>query len=296
VAAAIQIDPIRVLRQHAWKIAAAAVIGVAIGGVAQVVCEFTYPLYSDTVLFELQQSPDEATDVTSRDDRTEETVERAGQTEAAKIVSRELLMKAMNNRDIEQTKWSEHYRDNSDRFVAEDAVDDLEDELAAGHQRRTNYVSLTWSTHVPSDVPIVLNRIADTYIAVKKAADDEKFEANRQTFDKQLKDLDAQLLSLAKEVGKFVSDHNMTSTNEERNEMLLARPSRSRPWRRAARRRPKRRWKVVLSLRPTISAPPRRTHRCSARTALCRRLALRRRLIARSSVLIMRRFARSRLR
>ena len=222
VAAAIQIDPIRVLRQHAWKIAAAAVIGVAIGGVAQVVCEFTYPLYSDTVLFELQQSPNEATDVTSRDDRTEESVERAGQTEAAKIVTRELLMKAMNNRDIEQTKWSEYYRDSSDRFVAEDAVDDLEDELAAGHQRRTNYVSLTWSTHVPSDVPIVLNRIADTYIAVKKAADDEKFEANRQTFDKQLKDLDAQLLSLAKEVSKFVSDNNMTSTNEERNEMLLA--------------------------------------------------------------------------
>ena len=126
--AAPQIDQLRVLRQHAWKIAASAVIGVGIGGVAQVVCELVYPLYSETVLFELQSAPEQATDVTSRDERTEETVERAGQTEAGRMVSRELLLKALNHRDIEETQWSRGYRDDSDRFVAEDAVDDLEDE------------------------------------------------------------------------------------------------------------------------------------------------------------------------
>ncbi len=220
--AAPQIDPLRVLRQHAWKIAASAVIGVGIGGVAQVVCELVYPLYSETVLFELQSAPEQATDVTSRDERTEETVERAGQTEAGRMVSRELLLKALNHRDIEETQWSRGYRDDSDRFVAEDAIDDLEDELGVGHRRRTNFVALSWSTHVPADVPVVLNRIADTYVAVKKAADDQKYEANRQTFDKQLKDIDSQITSLGKEISKFVTEKSMTSTNEERNEMLVA--------------------------------------------------------------------------
>jgi polysaccharide biosynthesis transport protein len=221
-AAAPQIDPIRVLRQNSWKIGASVVAGLVFGAVATVVCDFVYPLYSDTVLFELQVSPEESTDVISRDDRTEESVERVGQTEAARMLSRELLLKAMNHRDIEQTKWSEWYLDDSGRFVPEDAVDDLEEELSAGHRRRTNYVQLAWSTHVGADVPIVLNRIADTYIATKRAADDAKFEANRATFAKQLNDLDAQLSSLGKEIAKFVTDRNMTSTNEERNEMLLA--------------------------------------------------------------------------
>lgn len=220
--AAPQIDPIRVIRQNTWQIGASALAGLAFGAVATVVCDIVYPLYSDTVLFELQVSPEESTDVTTRDDRTEESVERAGQTEAARILSRDLLLKAMNHRDIEQTKWSEWYLDESGRFVPEDAVDDLEDELSAGHRRRTNYVSLSWSTHVAADVPIVLNRIAETYIATKRASDDAKFEANRATFAKQLNDLDAQLSSLGKEISKFVTDRNMTSTNEERNEMLLA--------------------------------------------------------------------------
>ena len=216
-----QIDPIRVLRQNAWKLVAAAVVGVGLGGAAHVVSDFVYPLYSETVLFELQVSPEEATDGTSRDDRTEEAVERVGQTEAGRLLSREILLKAMNHRDIEQTKWSEWYLDDSGRFVPEDAVDDLEEELSAGHRRRTNYFALSWSTHVAADVPVVLNRIAETYIATKKATDDQKFEANRQNFARQLADLDAQLSSLGKEIAKFVTDRNMTSTSEERSEMLL---------------------------------------------------------------------------
>ncbi len=221
-AAAVQIDPIRVLRQNAWKLAASVGIGIALGGIAHVVCVFVYPLYSDRVLFELVPAPDQVTDVIARDQRTEEAVERLGTTESARILSRDLLVRAMNHRDIEQTKWSEHYRDETGRFVAEDAVDDLVDELSAGHQRRTNYFAIAWSTHVASDLPVVLNRVADTYIATKKASDDEKFEQNRATFKKQLDELDSQLTSIGKEIAKFVTDRNMTSTNEERNEMLLA--------------------------------------------------------------------------
>ena len=221
-AAGSQIDPIRVLRQNSWKLGVSLAVGLVIGAAAHFVCEFVYPLYTDTVLFELQVSPDEVTDVIARDQRTEEAVERSGQTEAARIVSREVLLKAMNHRDIEQTKWSEWYLDGSGRFVPEDAVDDLQEEVSAGHRRRTNYVALSWSTHVASDVPVVLNRIADTYIASRRAADDAKFEANRQTFAKQLADLDSQLVSIAKEISKFVTDRNMTSTNEERNDMLLS--------------------------------------------------------------------------
>ena len=101
------LDPIRVLRQKAWLIAGSAVVGLALGGVAHFVCDYVYPLYSDVVLFELVSIPDEVGSVLSKDIRTEEAVERAGQTEASRILSRELLERAVNDRDIEQTKWSE---------------------------------------------------------------------------------------------------------------------------------------------------------------------------------------------
>lgn len=221
-AGAVAIDPLRVLRQHAVAIVASVFVGATLGVVAHLALDRLYPLYSDTVLFELVPAPEGVDEVIVRDERTEEAVERLGQTEAARILSRDLLEAAMNSRDIEQTKWSEYYRDENGRFVPALAVDDLKDELGAGHVRRQNFFSLSWSTHEASDVPVVLNRIADTYLQRKKAADDARFEQNRQTFRRQLDDLDAQLASIGKEIAKFVVDKNLTSTSEERNNVLVA--------------------------------------------------------------------------
>ncbi|MFM7051357.1 MAG: GumC family protein [Planctomycetota bacterium] len=210
------------LREHAWQLGASVVAGIAVGGVAHVALDFAYPLYSESVLFELVPAPDEVGDVIVRDQRTEEAVERLAQTEAARMTSKELLERALNNRDIEQTEWSKWFRDENDRFVVNDAVDELIDEVSAGHRRRTNYVQLSWSTNHAADLPVVLNRIADTYIETRRAADNARFEQNRSTFQKQLDDLDGQLSALGKELSGFVIENNLTSTSEERNDLLLA--------------------------------------------------------------------------
>ncbi len=220
-AAAVQIDPVRVLRQHVWWLVASLVVGVGLGGVATVVFSVVYPLYSDKVLFELVPPPEDVGSVIARDQRTEETVERLGQSEAARILSRDMLERAMNDRDVEQTSWSEYYRDENGQFVVADAVDDLEKELRAGHQRRTIFFSLSWSTHVAEDVPVILNRIAETYLATRKAEDDARFEQNKQTFQKQLNDLDEELRSVGRQLATFVGENNMTSTNEQQNELLV---------------------------------------------------------------------------
>lgn len=217
-----RIDPIRVLREHAWQLGASVAAGIVIGGVAHVAFSFAYPLYSESVLFELVPAPEEVGDVIVRDQRTEEAVERLAQTEAARMTSKELLERALNNRDIEQTEWSKWFRDENDRFVVNDAVDELIDEIGAGHRRRTNYVQLSWSTNHAADLPVILNRIADTYIETRKAADNARFEQNRKTFQKQLDDLDGQLSSLGKELSGFVTENNLTSTSEERNDLLLS--------------------------------------------------------------------------
>jgi capsular exopolysaccharide synthesis family protein len=219
--AAVQIDPIRVLRQHLVGTGVAAFAGLMLGLIGYFACSFLYPLYGGQVLFELPAPPDEVGDVIQRDQRTEEAVERLGQTEASRIRSRGLLVQAMSRPDILETGWSQAYLDSSGVFDAEEAVDDLEEELGASHMRRTNFFSLNWSTHVARDVPVVLNAIADTYIATRKAEDDARFANNRKSFADQLAKIDDEVASISERLANFVKEKNMTSTSEERNELLL---------------------------------------------------------------------------
>ncbi|MFM1868189.1 MAG: hypothetical protein RL591_1597, partial [Planctomycetota bacterium] len=102
-AATATIDPIRVLRQHAVALVSSVFVGLGLGFAANIVLDQVYPLYSDTVLFELVPAPEGVSEVIVRDQRTEEAVERLGQTESARIRSRDLLEAAMNSRDIEAT-------------------------------------------------------------------------------------------------------------------------------------------------------------------------------------------------
>ena len=220
-AGTVQIDPVRVLRQHVWGTIASAVIGLFIGGAAYGVLSFVYPLYAGQVLFELPAPPTDVGDVIVRDQRTEEAVERVGQTEANRVRSRTLLVDAMKRPDVAATTWSESYRDENGVFDFEEAVDDLEDELGASHLRRTNFFAITWSTHVASDVPVVLNAIADTYIASRRAEDDARFATNRRSFQEQQNRIETEISDLSSELAKFVRDNDMTSTSEERNELLL---------------------------------------------------------------------------
>ncbi len=220
-AAAPRIDPVRILRQNVWPLVGAIFAGLALGAAAQLVCAAVYPLYWGNVLFELRAPPEEVGDVILKDDRTEEAVERLGQTEAARILSRQLLEKAVSNRDVEQTVWSQSYRDENGVFVPADAVDDLEDELSAGHKRRTAYFELSWSTHVAADVPVVLNRIAETYTTEEARREEERFVRNRSAFTKQLKSMETELVDLDTQIATFISSRSMTSLNDERNDMLL---------------------------------------------------------------------------
>ncbi len=211
VQSGVRIDPIRVLRQNQWKIVIAAMVGVGIGAAAKMVADRVYPLYAGTVLFELRAAVTNSSDSVATENRSEEAFERQALTEAGRLTSRQLLEKAMRNRDIEGTEWSKKYRDENDRFVVEEAVDDLEEQLSAGPRKRTSYIALTWQTHEQSDVPVVLNSIADTYIQIRKANDDERFGQNLSVFNSRLASLDSDLSNLGTEVGEFIQKRNITS-------------------------------------------------------------------------------------
>jgi len=222
--AAVRIDPLRVLRQNQWRIAVGAVVGLGLGVVATVVFGAVYPLFRGEVVFELRPGLSDPKDVVGQDTRSEEAVERIGQTEAGRILSRTVLTKAMQSRDIEQTSWSNagRFRDENGRFLVDEAVDELEKDLRASHRRRTQYFILSWSTHDPADITVVLNGISKTYLDVRRAQEDARFAQNLSVYNDQKQQIDNQLATLANEIGQFIKDRNITSLSEMASDAYLA--------------------------------------------------------------------------
>jgi succinoglycan biosynthesis transport protein ExoP len=208
-----RLDPIRVLRQNQWKIILGLVIGATVGVGAHFVLAIVYPRYSGGVVFELQAALDNPNDAMPKAAANDDVVERQGQTEALRVLNRGLLERVVQNREVEATVWAQGFRDPSGNFDSGAAVDDLEEDLGAVYLKRTQYFKLVWTTGEKADIPVVLNRIADTYIEVNASKDAARFGQNLTATDLRLADLETTLGNLNLEIGQFITTNNMTGDN-----------------------------------------------------------------------------------
>ena len=212
---AVTIDPIRILRQK-WKLIMFWAIGGAIfAAVFQVGAGFIYPIYSGQVVLRLRPQLGDAKEIFGEATTQEETVARLAQTEAQQMVTRDILVRAISNRDILQTKWHEYYLDENGEFVVEDAIDDLVREISSGHRRGTQFFALYWSAHSAGDVPILLNTIASTYLDVLQGESDKKFNGIKSVFLKRQTDLDGQIDAAKSTIRRFITDEGIPSFQED---------------------------------------------------------------------------------
>jgi len=168
------IDPLRVLRRH-WKgIPIFAIIGGILGIGAFFLFERVYPLYTGEVMFMVRPGISEATDIGTVDTSNDKMVERVQATQAFIIKERGILTNAVQDRTMLQTTWLKGYVDPvSGVLLVDDAVDELEEYIKTPIKKGTNLYGISWSTHVASDVPIVLNAIASSYLERVKEMDNE---------------------------------------------------------------------------------------------------------------------------
>ncbi len=117
------IDPVRVLRQHAWLLGGAAMVGAVMGVVVNYAQLFLYPVWSGSAVFEVAPEIKDATSVLSTDNTLEETVARVGQTESRRMISKRVLEAAMKRPDIATTEWGK------DNPTVDERVEKLEKTL-----------------------------------------------------------------------------------------------------------------------------------------------------------------------
>jgi len=149
-------------------------------------------------------------DVLPQDSFTEEVVVRLAQTEAARIVGRDNLIAAMRTPDVRQTTWAAGFKDEDGTFDIEEAVDELIEEVRAGHRRGQQIFFLTWRAHEARDVPIVLNSIADTYMETRRREDERRYNQSADVFRRQQQDLDRQIVDLRKSIDDFIREKGLT--------------------------------------------------------------------------------------
>ena len=208
------IDPVRILRQHAKLFAITLGCGLVLGAVVHFGSLFLYPIYSGQVLFELNPQLVDPTDIVGQDTTQEETVSRLAQTEAARIMSRNVLTEACKNRDIEETVWAKWFVDDTGGFLIDEAVDELEEDMGAGHRRGTQLFYLGWSTHDADDVPVVLNTVASTYLRLRNQDDELRYSGTHEVFQKQLDAIDQNLGTLRREIQDFIQSNQIPAFEE----------------------------------------------------------------------------------
>ncbi len=210
----VAIDPIRILRQNWKRICVWGAVGLFTAGAFQVGAFLTYPLYSGQVVLRLRNQLGDAKEIFGEVTPQEETVARLAQTEAQQMISRDVLTRAVANRDVLKTEWHKSFLDDDGKLMVDEAVDDLEDDISAGHRRGTQFFLLYWSAHVPGDVPIILNTVADTYLGELKAESDKKFNQTKGVFVKKQEDLDKQISSSKATISAFIRDSGIPSYEE----------------------------------------------------------------------------------
>jgi len=212
------IDPMRILRQNMVRIVSVMILGAVLGVGLNYLFNNIYPLWSSQVLFEIKSQLESANELNAKDIVTEDTVVRLAQTEVARLTQKDNLAAAMQRPEILKTQWSEQFKDAKGIFISEEAVLDLEDTLRSGHRRGTQIFFLAWSTHVPEDAPIVLNGIADTYIATRRRVDDARFAGTQKVFELKRDQLDSSIMQKKQQVQDFIKNNGLTSLTEANSE------------------------------------------------------------------------------
>ncbi|MBC8200789.1 MAG: AAA family ATPase [Planctomycetes bacterium] len=211
------IDPVRVLRRY-WKgIPIWGIIGAIVGTGSFFVLAKVYPLYTAEVMLEVRPGLVDATEISTTEAINDKMVERVAATQTFIIKGRLILTEAVEDRTMNETTWIQHFIDaESGLLLVDKAVDELEEDVRTIIRRGTNLYGIAWSSHTPTDVPIVVNAIARAYMRRTKELDDEGFRQNADLFETAAANLRFALADQVEDIRAFIQQNGITTLDDSR--------------------------------------------------------------------------------
>ncbi|MCH2143041.1 MAG: AAA family ATPase [Phycisphaerales bacterium] len=212
------IDPVRVVRQHIVGLLASLIIGGFVGAAAFLLFGRLYPLFSSEVLFEVRPGLAESTDIGTAEALKDEEVERVARTQTALLMQRDVLSTALESPAVVATNWMQTWfiDPTTGQPQVAQAVDELEDTLRTPVLRGTNLFAIRWSWHVATDVPVVLDAVAASYIRKLKRLDDQQFASNETVFREQERLVLLALQDIGEQINSFIVEKGITTLDDPR--------------------------------------------------------------------------------
>lgn len=205
------IDPIRVLRRHAFTLIVAGLIGAVLGTGAYVALDRLMPLYSGQVLFEIRPGISQAQDFSTADSADDEEIVRIAETEGVLLTSRSVLTDAVTNPEVRETEWANQFKDATGTMNVDLAVDALTEEVSSSMVRGSNLFTLKWSTGHKMDVTRVLNSVARAYLAKRQDIEYETYNKNLTLFRTRMNQTSREIEDLEQEIKNYIREKGITT-------------------------------------------------------------------------------------
>ncbi len=180
-----------------------------------------YPQYRGMALVLVQSiSPPNVMEPMKTQDVKEEEVARLLQDQALLVKSPEVLLKALDDPDLRDTTW---FREAEEKRISkdEDPLDLLSDILSAEPVRDSNYVGVSVTWKIPSEVPTLVNTIVGKYLTLVDRQQRDSIRKNQDQLGQELARAKDFLDSKNKEIETFRQSAEVMGTSAKESEERL---------------------------------------------------------------------------
>ncbi|MEZ6234820.1 MAG: polysaccharide biosynthesis tyrosine autokinase [Phycisphaerales bacterium] len=201
------IDPIRLLKKYKWLLGASVIAGAALGVASHLALLRVYPIFTPTVLFQIEPPRDRFGQLPESRDFNEEELKRTMQTEAATMTSDRVLQRVcdrLNRAPTLAPNWRRQFEENG-QFQVQDAVVELEKIVSAGPVANTWLVQLSASYTDPTDATALAELMRREYLAMRQADEQGVLSENKRQLDAQLQGQNDRIAGLQRDRDAAIS-------------------------------------------------------------------------------------------
>lgn len=212
------IDPVRLLRKYKLVLAAAVVLGVAIGVGAHFAFLYTIPKFESFVLYEMRPVKQDAGERQGQYD--EEELERFMQTEAAKMTSDRVLQATVERPELrtEAAGFLRPFLDPNGAVNFREARLELEDLVRAGVIPETQFVRLSVRTANPEEAFTLTRLLREEYESVLSGPELNKIRNQQDAIQRTVQQLDTEIRDLQQDREDILRENGIDSLDSRTSE------------------------------------------------------------------------------
>ena len=208
------VDPAQLLRQHAWKLVIAGVVGALVGGIACKVLQRVSPEYTSQASFVVSAPLRSGTDLTMLRGSSGEETSIFIANKIAEIETEEVLQNALLDPIAQSTSWFQGYRDEPLR-----AAEDLrEKHLEVKPNKGTALIRLTVSMEKPEDAQNVLLAVTEYFLKNERITSEQQSRYMTRSVQKQIDQSVDELNDKTREMQRFLQDQDLASLQAQNSD------------------------------------------------------------------------------